>query len=99
MKNNDDIPTTDTTEIKQLISRVKQGELDHDASPQGAPSAANFPSRVFFRAAAASSSNSYSSPKMVEPREIAAAAAAAINSMMQITGVLAVRLRDRVRPV
>ncbi|MBO0861129.1 MAG: hypothetical protein J2P21_22120 [Chloracidobacterium sp.] len=29
MKNNDDIPTTDTTEIKQLINRVKQGELDH----------------------------------------------------------------------
>src|SRR5215813_7832216 len=27
MKNNDDIPTTDTTEIKQLINRVKQGEL------------------------------------------------------------------------
>src|SRR5262245_41929514 len=30
MKNNDDIPTTDTTEIKQLINRVKQGELDED---------------------------------------------------------------------
>jgi hypothetical protein len=30
MKNNDDIPTTDTTEIKQLINRVKQGELDQD---------------------------------------------------------------------
>src|SRR5262245_51507119 len=28
MKNNDDIPTTDTTEIKQLIERVKQGKLD-----------------------------------------------------------------------
>jgi len=28
MKNNDDIPTTDTTEIKQLINRVKRGELD-----------------------------------------------------------------------
>jgi hypothetical protein len=28
MKNNDDIPTTDTTEIKQLINRVKQGEFD-----------------------------------------------------------------------
>ena len=28
MKNNDDIPTTDTNEIKQLINRVKQGELD-----------------------------------------------------------------------
>jgi hypothetical protein len=28
MKNNDDIPTTDTTEIEQLINRVKQGELD-----------------------------------------------------------------------
>jgi transposase len=28
MKNNDDIPTTDTTEIKHLINRVKQGELD-----------------------------------------------------------------------
>jgi hypothetical protein len=26
--NNDDIPTTDTTEIKQLINRVKQGRLD-----------------------------------------------------------------------
>jgi len=34
MKNNDDIPTTDTTEIKQLINHVKQGELDHEASPQ-----------------------------------------------------------------
>src|SRR5215510_6204737 len=28
MKNNDDIPTTDTNEIKRLINRVKQGELD-----------------------------------------------------------------------
>jgi hypothetical protein len=28
MKNNDDIPTTDMTEIKQLINRVKRGELD-----------------------------------------------------------------------
>jgi len=28
MKNNDDIPTTGTTEIKYLINRVKQGELD-----------------------------------------------------------------------
>jgi hypothetical protein len=28
MKNNDDIPSTDTSEIKQLINRVKQGELD-----------------------------------------------------------------------
>jgi hypothetical protein len=28
MKNNDDIPTTDTAEIKHLINRVKQGELD-----------------------------------------------------------------------
>jgi hypothetical protein len=28
MKNSDDILTTDTTEIKQLINRVKQGELD-----------------------------------------------------------------------
>jgi len=28
MKNNDDIPTTDTTEIKQLINRVKQGKPD-----------------------------------------------------------------------
>ena len=28
MNNNDDIPTTDTSEIKQLINRVKQGELD-----------------------------------------------------------------------
>jgi len=28
MKNNDDIHTTDTNEIKQLINRVKQGELD-----------------------------------------------------------------------
>jgi len=27
MKNNDDIPTTDTAEIKQLINRVKRGEL------------------------------------------------------------------------
>jgi len=26
MKNNDDIPTTETTEIKQFINRVKQGE-------------------------------------------------------------------------
>jgi len=30
MKNNDDIPTTDTTEIKQLINRVKRGELDQE---------------------------------------------------------------------
>jgi transposase len=29
MKNNDDIHTTDTNQIKQLINRVKQGELDH----------------------------------------------------------------------
>src|SRR5262245_33283389 len=28
MKNNDDIPTTDATEIKQLINHVKQGKLD-----------------------------------------------------------------------
>src|SRR5215510_3250809 len=28
MKNDDDIPTTDTNEIKQLINRVKRGELD-----------------------------------------------------------------------
>jgi hypothetical protein len=28
MKNNDDIPSADTNEIKQLINRVKQGELD-----------------------------------------------------------------------
>ena len=28
MKNNDDIPTIDTNEIKQLINRVKRGELD-----------------------------------------------------------------------
>src|SRR5262245_15737086 len=28
MNNNDDIPTTDTNEIKQLINRVKRGELD-----------------------------------------------------------------------
>ena len=28
MKNNDDILTTDTTEIKQLINRIKQGKLD-----------------------------------------------------------------------
>src|SRR5262249_55806472 len=28
MKNNDDIPPTDTNEIKQLINRVKRGELD-----------------------------------------------------------------------
>jgi len=28
MKNNDDIPATDTNEIKQLIDRVKQGKLD-----------------------------------------------------------------------
>src|SRR5215475_7101488 len=27
IKNNDDIPATDTTEIKQLINRVKQGKL------------------------------------------------------------------------
>ena len=27
-ENNDDIPTTDTNEIKQLINRVKRGELD-----------------------------------------------------------------------
>jgi len=30
MKNNDDIPSTDTNEIKHLINRVKQGELDQD---------------------------------------------------------------------
>ena|SRR5215475_5810897 len=28
MSNNDDIPTSDTTEIKQLINRVNQGKLD-----------------------------------------------------------------------
>ena len=28
MKNNDDIPATDATEIKQLINHVKQGKLD-----------------------------------------------------------------------
>ena len=28
MKNNDDIPSTDTNKIKQLIDRVKQGKLD-----------------------------------------------------------------------
>jgi hypothetical protein len=28
MKNNDDIATTDTTEIEQLINRIKQGKLD-----------------------------------------------------------------------
>ena len=28
MNNNDDIPTTDATEIKQLINHVKQGKLD-----------------------------------------------------------------------
>jgi hypothetical protein len=28
MKNKDDIPTTDTTEIKRLNNRVKRGELD-----------------------------------------------------------------------
>jgi len=28
MKNNDDIPTTDATESKQLINRVKRGDLD-----------------------------------------------------------------------
>src|SRR5262245_45290690 len=28
MKNNDDITDTDTAEIKQLINRVKQGDLD-----------------------------------------------------------------------
>ena len=28
MKNNDDITSTDTNEIKRLINRVKQGELD-----------------------------------------------------------------------
>ena len=32
MKNNDDIPTTETTEIKQLIYRIKQGELDEGDS-------------------------------------------------------------------
>jgi hypothetical protein len=32
MKNNDDIPSTDTTEIKRLINRVKQGELDQGDS-------------------------------------------------------------------
>jgi len=28
MKNNDNIPATDTTESKQLINRVKRSELD-----------------------------------------------------------------------
>jgi hypothetical protein len=28
VNNNDDIPTTDTTEIEQFINRVKQGKLD-----------------------------------------------------------------------
>ena len=28
MNNNDDIPTTNMTEIKQLINRIKRGELD-----------------------------------------------------------------------
>jgi hypothetical protein len=28
MKNNDDIPATDATEIKQFINHVKQGKLD-----------------------------------------------------------------------
>ena len=28
MNNNDDIPSTDMNEIKQLINRIKQGELD-----------------------------------------------------------------------
>jgi hypothetical protein len=28
MKNNDDIPATDTNEIRQLINRAKRGELD-----------------------------------------------------------------------
>jgi chorismate mutase len=30
IKNNNDIPTTDTNEIEQLINRVKWGELDQD---------------------------------------------------------------------
>jgi len=30
MKNNDGIPSTDTNEIKQLINRVKLGDLDID---------------------------------------------------------------------
>ena len=30
MKHDDDIPTTDTTEVKRLIERVKQGKLDQD---------------------------------------------------------------------
>src|SRR5262245_5620603 len=34
MKNNDDIPTTDTTEINQLINRVKRGELDQGDAGQ-----------------------------------------------------------------
>jgi hypothetical protein len=33
MKDNDDIPATDTTEIKQLVIRVKQGELDQGDAP------------------------------------------------------------------
>jgi hypothetical protein len=32
MKNNDDIPSTDTNQIKQLINRVKRGELDQGHS-------------------------------------------------------------------
>src|SRR5262245_34557450 len=36
MKNNDDIPTTDTTEIKQLINRVKRPALRSGAEGEGA---------------------------------------------------------------
>jgi hypothetical protein len=39
MKNNDDIPTTDATEIKQLINHVKQGKLDQGDAPWFARSA------------------------------------------------------------
>jgi hypothetical protein len=35
MKNNNDIPTTDATEIKRLINRVKQGELDTSQEKAG----------------------------------------------------------------
>jgi len=45
MKNNDDIPSTDTNEIKQLINRVKQCELDR-GDPQLIEQPLNFPLKI-----------------------------------------------------
>jgi hypothetical protein len=42
MENNDDIPTTDTTEIKRIINRVKLEKLDQGDS-QSIEKLLNFP--------------------------------------------------------